>query len=260
MNKSSLQLIAVAGALSLLSFDAKAAETSGEFKKVMPDAMAALERMGEHLKTLKQFTLQATATNEDVLDYGEKITIGGEITYHVKSPDRLRLDLTTDKRTRQYFYNGTTVTVYAPKLKVYAVVAAPDTTAKMIEDVEDKYGVEVPLADLFYLGTKESAINAGNIRSAFYVSDALIDGSVCAHYAYRTGVVNYQVWIHQEGEPLPCKVVRDNVRDPARPQYSAILTWKTDDVFAEDVFNFTPPADVEKIEMVPSKATPGRKQ
>ena len=140
-------------------------------QQVMPDALAALERMGGHLKTLKQFTLSAATTSEDVLDDDEKITIGGNITYRVRSPDRLSLDLRTDKRDRRYFYNGKTLTVYAPALKFYSIVPAPDTIAKTINEVEDTYGIEVPLADLFYLGTKGSKADASNIVSAFYVSD-----------------------------------------------------------------------------------------
>jgi len=227
----------------------RADDTSVAMQEVMPDALAALERMGEHLKTLSQFTLSAETTSEDVLDYGEKVMIGGDIIYHVKSPDRLSLGIVTDKRERHYFYNGKTVTVYAPALKFYSSFAAPDTTAKMIKEVEDTYDVEVPLADLFYLGTKGSKADASNIISAFYVSDSTINGTVCAHYAYRTATAHFQVWIHKDGEPLPCKIVRDLVDDPARPQYTAVLTWKTNETFAENVFNFTPPADVKMVKM-----------
>jgi hypothetical protein len=215
----------------------------------MPDALAALERMGEHLRTLNQFTLSAAATSEDVLDDGEKVMIGGDITYHVRTPDRLSLDIVTDKRERHYFYNGKTVTVYAPALKFYSTFEAADTIAKTIKEAEDTYNVEVPLADLFYLGTKGSKADASNIISAFYVSDSTINGAVCAHYAYRTATTHFQVWIHKDGEPLPCKIVRDLASDPARPQYTAVLTWKTNETFAEDVFNFTPPPDVEMIKM-----------
>ena len=250
MDKRMLMGAVVLGCtMALQPLGARAEDTAPVIMKVMPDAMDALTKMGEHLMTLKEFTLSAKGTNEDVLDYGEKITIGAELTYHVKSPDRLRLDVKSDKRNRQYYYNGKTVTAYSPLQKFYAVAPAPDTTAKMISEVEDKLGVEVPLADLFYLGTKGSAIDASNVISAFYVSDAEIDGAMCAHYSYRTYAVNYQVWIHKGGEPLPCKIVRDEVRDPARPQYSAVLTWKTDEKFSEDVFNFTPGAGDELIKI-----------
>jgi hypothetical protein len=175
--------------------------------------------------------------------------IGGVLTYRVKTPDRLSLEMVTDKRERRYFYDGKTVTVYAPALKFYSVFPAPDTIDKAIKDAEASRGVEVPLADLFYLGTKGSAADASNIISAFYVSDSTINGVACAHYAYRTATANFQVWIQKEGEPLPCKIVRDIPDDPARPQYTAVLSWKTNESFAEDTFRFHPPPGVKKIQM-----------
>jgi hypothetical protein len=42
----------------------------------------------------------------------------------------------------------------------------------------------VPLADLFYLGTKGSRADASNIISAFYVSDSTINGAVCAAFTF----------------------------------------------------------------------------
>lgn len=240
-------LVALACMLAIQLQESRAQQSAVQM--VMPDALAALERMGEHLKTLSHFTLSAATTSEDVLDGDEKVMIGGEITYRVKTPDRLVLDIVTDKRERHYFYDGKTVTVYAPALKFYSVFAAPDTIGKAIKEAEDTRGVEVPLADLFYLGTKGSEADASNIVSAFYVSDSTINGVVCAHYAYRTATANFQVWIPKEGEPLPCKIVRDIPDDPARPQYTAVLTWNTDETLAEDTFNFNPPSDAKKIEM-----------
>lgn len=245
--KDFIGLLALGSAFFIQPLSAYAEDAP--MQKVMPDALGALQKMGEHLKTLNQFSLSAATTNENVLDYNEKIMIGGDITYHVKLPDRLSLDIMTDKRERHYFYNGKTVTIYAPSLKVYSSFPAPDTVAKTIEAAEDTYGVEVPLSDLFYLGTKGSKADASNIISAFYVSDSTINGAVCAHYAYRTQNAHFQVWIHKDGEPLPCKVVRTVINDPARPQYSAVLTWKTNEAFAESVFNFTPPAEIELIAM-----------
>ena len=53
----------------------QANETQVAVQKVMPDAFGALERMGDQLKTINQFTLTAVTTTEDVLDYSEKVMI-----------------------------------------------------------------------------------------------------------------------------------------------------------------------------------------
>ena len=92
-------LAVLACILPLQPQDGRAEE--GEAPTAMPDAVAALERMGEHLKTLKQFSLAAATSSEDVLDFDEKVMIGGNITYRVKIPDRLNLTIKTDKRERK---------------------------------------------------------------------------------------------------------------------------------------------------------------
>lgn len=89
-----LPVVALACVLALQPQGGRAEQQ--DMQMVMPDAVLALERMGEHLKTLKQFTLSSETTSEDVLDGDEKIMIGGRITYRVKTPDRMLLDIVTD--------------------------------------------------------------------------------------------------------------------------------------------------------------------
>ena len=103
-----LSLVALACVYGIQPQGSWAEDAQLSSEMVMPDAVAALERMGEHLKTLNQFTLSAATTSEDVLDEAEKVMIGGSITYRVKTPDRLSMDIVTDKRERHYFYNGKT--------------------------------------------------------------------------------------------------------------------------------------------------------
>jgi hypothetical protein len=76
-----LGLVALACVFEVQSQSSRAEDAQVAVQQVMPDALAALERMGEHLKTLKQFTLSAATTSEDVLDDGEKVMIGGNITF-----------------------------------------------------------------------------------------------------------------------------------------------------------------------------------
>jgi hypothetical protein len=131
----------------------------------MPEALAALERMGEHLKTLNQFTLAAAITSEDVLDFDEKVMIGGNITYRVKTPDRLSLDIVTDKRERHYFYDGKTVTVYARSQVLFGLPCA-DTIAKPSRKQRRPMGSRCPWP-ICSISAQGSKADASNIISAF---------------------------------------------------------------------------------------------
>jgi hypothetical protein len=145
---------------------------------VAPEAIAALQKMGAFLRTLKAFTIHAdTSTDEVLTDTGQKIQFGSVVGYSFRSPDRLRADVTADRKQRQFFYDGHTLTLYSPREQYYASVPAPPTIRKTLEFAAQRYGLEVPLADLFFWGTDEAVVYttaADNSRSTRIRSNALI--------------------------------------------------------------------------------------
>ena len=46
----------------------------------------------------------------------------------VERPDHLRAEVESDRKAREYFYDGKTFTIYAPKVGYYAQIAAADKT------------------------------------------------------------------------------------------------------------------------------------
>ena len=222
-----------------------ALSSAAQDQRIEPQAIEALRQMGAHLRTLKSFTLTADTTQDEVLDDGQKIQVSGQTTYNVRLPDRLKLEVDNDRRHRIFYYDGKTVTQLAPEQKLYATFDAPDTVTKTIDLARKRYGVSLPLADLFYAGTDEEALK--QITDAFLVGETLLDGQWCSQYAYRMPRVDFQVWIRKEGDPLPCELVTIDRTDPAGPKDDALITFDTNATFADDVFVYSPPADVEKI-------------
>jgi hypothetical protein len=218
---------------------------SAQEQRVEPEAIEALRKMGAHLRTLKSFTIIADTTQDEVLDNGQKIQVSGQTTYNVRLPDRLKLEIDNDRRHRIFYYDGKTVTQVAPEMKFYASFDAAETVGKTIELARKRYGVSLPLADLFYAGTDEAALD--RITDAFLVGETLLDGQWCSQYAYRAPRVDFQVWIRKEGDPLPCELVTIDRTDPAGPKDDALITFDTNATFADDVFVFSPPQDMEKI-------------
>jgi hypothetical protein len=215
-------------------------------ERVDPAAIEALRKMGAHLRTLKSFKLTADTTQDEVLDNGQKIQVSGQTTYSVRIPDRLKLEVDNDRRHRIFYYDGRSVTQVSPEDKLYATFEAPETITKTIDLARKRYGVSLPLADLFYAGTDEEALN--RITDAFLVGETLLDGHWCKHYAYRVPRVDFQIWIRSEGDPLPCELVTIDRTDPAGPKDDALITIEPDVAFTDDVFVYAPPAGVEKID------------
>jgi hypothetical protein len=210
-----------------------------------PDALAALDRMGAYLRGLKAFQVTSRTEHDEVLTDGQKVEFDGTADLLVRGPDRLMARVDSDKKSRIYFYDGKTFTVYLPRMKYYAAAPAPATLGQLIDVLEAKFDVELPLSDLFDWGTDRAA--TASITSARDIGPSAVDGTSCEHYAFRQDGLDWQIWIQQGVNPLPRKMVLTTLTDEARPQHSSTLTWNLAPAYDDESFTFVPPKDVSKI-------------
>lgn len=223
---------------------AQAQEKVATATKPDADALAALNKMGEALRAMTAFTLAADVTTEQVLDSGQKLQYGGDLKIEAQRPSGFKIHMDFDHKEREIYYDGKSVTLFAPKVGYYASVPAPPTIAATISTIQDKYGVEIPLADLFQLGV-DPALTA-RIQSGFHVGPETVRGATCEHYAFRQEAADWQVWIRAEGPALPCKMVITTTQDEAQPQYVAVMTWEAK-APVQAAYTFNPPANAHRI-------------
>ena len=221
---------------------------SGKPPAIDPEAMTALKKMGEYLRTLDIFQVKTKITKEEVLEDGQKVTFAGTIDLLANRPGQLRVDLNSDRERRVFFFDGKNFTMFAPRLNYYATVAAPTTIKELAVQLEDKYEIELPLVDLFRWGTEEAQISA--ITGARKIGDSVIDGTTCEHYVFRQDGLDWQVWVQAGDYALPRKIVLTTTDDDARPQMTAEYTWNLAPSFNNEAFVFTPPKDAKKIPLV----------
>ena len=216
---------------------------------VDPAALAALDRMGESLRKLQQFQLVSDASTDVVLDTGQKIELDGQVTYRVQRPNRMFVEIKSDRRLRQLFYDGNTMTVYSPKLKYYASVDnVGKTLGELAITAQQDYGIEFPLADLFFWGTEHVSRDA--IKGALYVGPGTLDGEAVDQYAFRQEGADWQLWL-SKASALPQKLIITSLDDPSMPQYEARLHWNTRATADAKSFTFSPPDDAKRIEIIP---------
>jgi hypothetical protein len=208
-------------------------------------AIAALDRMAAFLNTFKTFELTANTEIDEVMDDGQKLQFGATVTYKVRRPDRFFIQMTGDRKVRQLYYNGKTVTLTSPRMGMYTVFAAPPTIGAVLDLADEKYGIDVPLADLFYWGTEK--ISPDVVQGAKVIGYANINGIDTDHYAFQGAQVDWQIWIQRGNKPFPVKVVITSYNEDESPQYSAELAWKTPGSLPEKTFGFKPPAGAVQI-------------
>src|SRR5688572_12636242 len=70
---------------------------------IEPEAMTALTKMGEYLRSLKAFQVEAATNREDVLEDGQKVQFTGVTRMLARMPDRLHIAADSDRHHREFF-------------------------------------------------------------------------------------------------------------------------------------------------------------
>jgi hypothetical protein len=246
--KSILIASVLAGAATSYAATAEKPATAEKAPAIEPAAITALDKMGVFLREQQSFTVRTTTETDYVLDTGQKVRLSARGDLRVQRPDHLRADIVSDRKERQFFYDGKTFTVFAPRIGFYASVAAPPKIGALADQLQDRYGLELPLVDLFRWGTDESGV--GDITAATYVGRANIDGVDTDQYAFRQPGLDWQIWIQRGDHPLPRKLVLTTTDDPARPERAIELTWDLSAQHETSQFTFVPPEGSTKISLV----------
>jgi hypothetical protein len=245
MRRSLPLAILLATTLAGLAPPARAEQPDAKSTDVEPGAIAALERMGAYLRGLKAFEVRAQTATEEVLDDGMKVTFSGIVNLVAATPNRLRVEVASDRQERLYLYDGRAFTLFARRVNYYATVPAPPTITELANDLEDKYDIEIPLVDLFRWGGPRATTS--HITVATDLGPSVVDGTTCEHYAFRQPGLDWQLWVQLGEYPLPRKLVLTTMTDEARPQHGSVYAWNLAPSFGDSAFTFAPPEGARKI-------------
>jgi hypothetical protein len=236
-------------AVPSLAADAKPAATASSKPNVAPEALQALQKMSAYLTSLSAFELTSDTTLDLVTVQGQRLQFGGVAKYKVKKPNAFAISVESDLKDRDFVYDGKSFTVYAPQLGYYTTVPAPATIRETLAAIDKKFGVTLPLEDLFRWADADS-LRQERLDSGFDVGAATIDGVDVEQYAFREGHIDWQVWIKDGPQPLPLKVVIIDRSDPANPAYVARLTWTVNPALTASDFVFKPQANAKAIRLM----------
>jgi hypothetical protein len=212
-----------------------------------PEAAAALNRMGAHLRTLRQFEVRSDATIDVVIAANQKLQQGMRTTYLVDAPSRMRVDVETDRQQRRILYDGKALTFTAPVARRYLSLPVTGSIAEVLTQASERFGVEFPLQDLFRWGDASQAVLQP--VSGFKVGDVRLGDEMVEHFAYRQdGGVDFQLWL-AKGEPLPRKLVITNAAASAQPQVTATFSWNLKPQVDAGDFTFVPAEGWQKVDI-----------
>jgi len=223
-----------------------AAVVTAEAAGVDPAATQILKRMTDYLGGLQRFSVHTQNTIEDLLDSGQRVDEDISTSVVVSRPNKLRAERKGDVVDHAFYYDGRELTLYDLSDKVYATVAAPDTVEGMLGFAHRSLGIAIPAADLIYHNAYPLLME--DVTSSIVIGKAVISGVQCDHLAFSRPGVDFQVWIADEGQPLPYKYVVTDTATPALLSVTTVMSnWDVAPVLSDASFSFVPPQGAKGI-------------
>jgi hypothetical protein len=189
-------LSASCAAALLVSATVQAAPVSGTIDQ---KALASLKRMSDTLAAAKSFTYKSSAIFEVPAKTGQFLTLFSNADIALQRPDKLRARMTGEAPHFDFFYDGKTVSAFAPGTKVYSSTKAPATIDAMLPDLEEETGIRFATAPLL-LSNPFRVLTRG-LTSAVVVGPSMVRGTVCEHLAFRAPGLNWEIWIDSSALP-----------------------------------------------------------
>jgi hypothetical protein len=217
---------------------------------VDPDATRMLKRMTDYVGGLPRFSVDTAATVEVVLPSGQKIQFTSATRTMLQRPDKLRSERVGDVLSQLFYYDGRKLTIYNPEEDYYATVPAPATIDAMLDFARETLDVVAPAGDLVTLDAYARLMDG--VTQGFRVGKSAIGGVRCDHLAFRSGDLDWQIWIEDGERPLPRKFVITSLDIEQAPQFEVVMSnWSLAPAIPAGFFDFAPPPGAKAIEFLP---------
>ena len=169
---------------------------------------------------------------------------------YMQGSNKLMIRSEGDKGSREFYYDGQTLSYYSLAKNHFGQIPAPPTTMEMIDTIHKRYGIEFPAADFFYPGFVDDIL--ADSKYLAFLGITKVDGKECFHIAGTTSDKTFQFWIANDAYYLPLKMVIVYTGKELDPQYEAILTnWQINPILPASLFEFTAPPGAKKISLKP---------
>ena len=200
-----------------------------------PKALAILKASSERLAAAHTLAFTAVETYESPSRQGHPLVFANKFEVTLQRPDKLRVITVGDGPASEFYYNGKTMTAYAPAENLIAVADAPPTIDAAMEANYRLSGTYFPFDDLIVADPYKDM--AEGLKLAYYVGQShIVADTTTDIVAYVDSGVFIEAWIGAE-DKLPRVVHAIYLDDPAGLRHNLLLSdWKLDPAVPADAF------------------------
>jgi hypothetical protein len=214
-----------------------------------PAAASRLRASIDYIAGLQQFSLEAQTSIEVVLQSGQKLQFDNAVAATLQRPNRMLVERKGELLNQVFYYDGSKLTLHNPADGFYARVDAPGNLDDMLDFARNELDIVAPAGDFLYSDAFEAMMQ--DVKTAFVVGVAELDGVLCDHLAFSAPGTDWQIWVEQGDKPLPRKLVITSRDVLNAPQFSLVINnWNLNPTIPEGMFNFTPPDKAVEIEFM----------
>jgi len=210
-------------------------------------ALALLKAASERLAGARTLQFTATVSYEYPSELGPPIVYTTTSEVALQRPDKLRVITLGDGPASEFYYDGKTITAYAPAENLVAVAAAPPTIDAALRFATDTADIYFPFTELIIEDPYKDL--SRDLKLAFYIGQSkVVGGTTTDMVAYANDEVFVQIWIGAE-DKLPRRVRAVYAADPLWLRHELEFSaWKVDGEIAADGFATPKAASAKPIE------------
>ena len=171
----------------------------------LPDPFSLYRDVRAPVEAATTFSVHVEKQFDVVMLDGAMVLYSGALDILAERAGALHIDYGDDLSAKELWYDGTTLTLIDHLHNVYAQVPAEGRVATMLVDLDERYGLQLPLSPLLSAGIADDFED--HVRSASYLGIHDAEGEPCHHVLFRGTSVDLQAWITIGEKPLLRKMV-----------------------------------------------------
>src|SRR5271169_306206 len=212
-----------------------------------PKALAILKASSDTLVGAHTMAFTALESYESPSRQGHPLVFVNKFEVLLQRPDKLRVITLGDGPASEFYYDGKTMTAFAPAENLVAVTDAPPTIDAALEAAYHLSGTYFPFDDLIVADPYKDM--APGLKLAYYIGQShVLGGMTTDMVAYIDNGVFIQIWIGAE-DKLPRLIHAVYLDDPLQLRHNLLLSdWQLDPAVPGDAFGSTSAASAKRIQ------------
>jgi len=204
------------------------------------EAEALLKKMSDYMTGLKALSADLHIVDEQIMGDGFKLSVLRSGTIKIRHPNKLYVSRKGLLLDQESFFDGSNLVLYGKNIDMIITIPVKGTIDAALDAAADIFDAELPGRDLLTQDIYTPLMEA--ITESSSLGSIKIGDETCRQLAFRTDEVDYQLWIAEGDQPLPCRYTITTKWTYAAPQYTVTFTnWQVNQELPDNIFTFTAP-------------------